>query len=234
MPRHATPGRGSRGCPSRWTARRRSAPPAAGRPAGRAPSAATGRARSRGCRPRRRHPRASAGVASAARARAFVGLDLAVLRRRGGDERRRAGAGWCGRSRRRRGRTPPGWPATAWVVPLTLRTNCRAAAATSSLGGGRLEVVERADVAAHARREYVEAHTSKNDTSSPVISTTRPSGSGTSTHRRRRRCRTRPRPSGSPAEPPSTRQHRHPAGAALPALGDHDRRAPCRSRRAAR
>ena len=136
-PRRASPGRGSRGCRSRWRARRRSAPPAAG---SRSSAERLRRPRRSSSPGRPGGERGSSGVAQRRPGPRLLGLDLAVLRRRGGDQVVEQVLGEVGDLARPPGRRPPGWPGDGLVVPLTLRTYCSAAAVTSSrvAGGSKL------------------------------------------------------------------------------------------------
>ena len=77
-------------------------------------------------------------------------LDLAVLGRRVRDQLGEQARRRPRPPRRSRARTPRRWPATACVKPLILRTYCSRGGTHLGVGRGRLEVVEGADVAAHA------------------------------------------------------------------------------------
>ena len=85
---------------------------------------------------------------SADLARAYR-LDLAIARRRVGDERVDQLARRCARPCPPPDRRRLDWPSTACVNPLSLRTNCKRGQVDLLVRGGWLEIMQRLDVSAH-------------------------------------------------------------------------------------
>ncbi len=132
-------------------------------------------------RPRGR-PAGPAHAVAGRRPRSRLGrLDLAVLGRRRGGQLPEQPARWSRRPRARPGRTRPGWPATAGRS-ADLADVLQRRGVHLVRGGGRLEVVQGPDVAAHAvytvRRPPGSNVTAISRSTSRATTATRPSSSG--------------------------------------------------------